>query len=136
MAKREIAGTIADATLPRTPITIGGHEYNLCFDLGALAEAETAINAEYARAKSDERVNLLVALSNLNLANTRIMFAASVRAFHPEIRFADALQLPALSELFGVVKAIEMAWLASTTNGDQRTARPPEPGDIDLKPGE
>jgi hypothetical protein len=114
MTHRGIVGTIADATLPRTPVTVGGKEYNLCFDLGALSEAETAINAEYIRMKRSERVNLLVALTDMNLSNTRILFAAAMRAFHPEIGFEEALALPTVSDLYMVVKAIEAAWMAGT----------------------
>jgi hypothetical protein len=129
MGTREIAGTDRDATLPRTPITINGREYNLCFDLGALAEAETAINAEFVKAKLPERVNLLVAISNLNLANTRTMFAAAVRTFQPELGFKEARELLVLGDVFRVVSAIEAAWAASTRKPD----RPPEP---DAEPGE
>jgi hypothetical protein len=121
--RRNIAGSAADATLPRTPITIGGKEYNLCFDLGALAEAETAINAEYIRAKRPERVNLLVSLSELNLENTRIMFGASLRTFHPELSFEEARAVLGLGDVFRVVTAIESAWAASTAD-PENTAHP------------
>ena len=98
MTKRQIAGSLADATLPRTPVMISGKEYFLCFDLGALAEAETAINVEFARAKLPERVNLLVSLSELNLKNVRVLFAAAVRTFQPELGFEEAQELLALGD--------------------------------------
>jgi len=122
MTIRGIAGTVADATLPRTPVTVGGKTYDLCFDLGALSEAETAINAEYAKAKREDRVNLLVSLTNLNLANTRILFAAGLRAFHPEIEYEEALALLTYPDLPVVFGAIERAWSAATVE-----ARPLEP---------
>lgn len=131
MATREIAGTSRDATLPRTPITIRGREYNLCFDLGALSEAETAINAEFAKAKLPERVNLLLAISNPNLANTRIMFAAAVRTFHPELSFEEARELLRIGDVFDVMTAVSAAWAASTGNGAKpdRPSEPAAPGE-------
>ena len=136
MATRQIAGTLADATLPRTPITVRGREYNLCFDLGALAEAETAINAEFARAKLPERVNLLVSLSELNLKNVRILFAAGVRAFHSELDFEEAQELLALGDIFRVVAAIESSWSAAVPE-PEKAARPLEPGPVPVPaPGE
>jgi hypothetical protein len=120
---RGIAGTIGDASLTRTPVTVKGKEYDLCFDLGALSEAESAINAEYAKAKLPDRVNLLVALTDFNLRNTRILFAAALRTFHPEISFQEALELPAIPDLYRVISAIEEAWTASTADAEH----PPEP---------
>jgi hypothetical protein len=129
MSKRGIAGTLADVTLPRTPFAINGREYNLCFDLGALAEAESVINAELIKAKSPERVNLLVSLSTLNLQNVRILFAAAVRTFHPELGFEEARELLALGDIFRVVASIEVAWSASVPEPDGRPPEPtPEPG--------
>jgi hypothetical protein len=133
MSKRDIAGTVADASLPRTPITVRGKDYDLCFDLGALSEAETAINAENARAKLPDRVNLLVALTDLNLKNTRILFAAALRTFHPEMGFKEALELPAIPDLFRVISAIEAAWTAATADPERPVERPHEPG---AEPGE
>jgi hypothetical protein len=129
MAKREISGSLADATLPRTPVTIGSKEYFLCFDLGALAEAETAINMEFARAKLPERVNLLVSLSELNLKNVRILFAAAVRTFQPEIGFEEARDLLALGDVFRVVAALEASWSAATAEPEKNPLQPgAEPG--------
>lgn len=126
MSKRETAGTIHDATLPRTPVRVNGKEYTLCFNLGALSEAETAINAEYAREKLPDRVNLLIALTDLNLRNTRILFAAALRTFHPEMSFREAQELPTLPDLFRVISAIETAWTASTSDSET-SERPTEP---------
>jgi hypothetical protein len=125
MPKRQIAGSLADATLPRTPVMIGGKEYFLCFDLGALAESETAINVEFARAKLPERVNLLVSLSELNLKNVRILFAAAVRTFQPELGFEEAQELLALGDIFRVVAALEASWSAAVPEPE---TNPQEPG--------
>lgn len=109
--KRKIAGTIADATLPKTPIELGGVTYNLCFDLGALCEAETAINDEL-RA-SGQAVNLLIALPVQNLANTRLAFAAAVRVFHPELTFEAACDVLRLADMLLVAIKVKEAWEAS-----------------------
>lgn len=124
-ATRKIAGTAADPTLPKTPIVIGGKTYDLCFDLGALAEAETAINAELARAGSPERVNLLAALPVPNLVNTRLLFAAAVRKFHPEIPFRAAMEIPALEDLYNVSALVAESWSASMPAPAEN---PPQPG--------
>lgn len=128
MAKRrEIAGTVNDPTLPKTPVTIAGKTYNLCFDLGALAEAETAINAELIRAGRTDRINLLYALPLQNLANTRKMFAAGLRTFHPEIAFDDVMRLLTPSVLYDVAKAVREAWKEANPPED-KAADPPRPG--------
>jgi hypothetical protein len=124
---RKIAGTVADPTLPKTPVVIGGKTYNLCFDLGALAEAETAINAEILRAGRTDIVNLLFALPGQNLANTRIMFAAAVRKFQPEIDFESALELLTFESIYAVATALTAAWKAANPE-PEKTADPPQPG--------
>lgn len=119
--KRTIANTPADASLPKTPVTIGGKTYNLCFDLGALSEAETAINAELARLDPPQRVNLLIALPDTTLGSTRVTFAAAVRKFHPELRFAEAMNLLTLANVHDVAILIREAW--------EKATAPPEPTD-------
>lgn len=128
MKTRKIAGTIADATLPKTPVEIGGKTFNLCFDLGALAEAEQAINAELHRAgRRADFVNLLNALPVQNLTNTRIVFAAAVRTFHPEIGFDEAIELLEMPDLYNVAVAIREAWDASAPAPAKDAAENPTP---------
>jgi hypothetical protein len=123
---RKIANTVADATLPKTPVTLDGKTYNLCLDFGALSEAETAINRELARAGSDQRVNLLAATVEENLANTGILFAAALRKYHPEISYKDALALINKENVFIVVFGIREAWNAAVSekNSNPPKARP------------
>ena len=104
---RKVAGTPADPTLPKTPITIDGVEYNLCFDLGALAEAEAALNRE------GHSVNLLAALPNINLSNTRLIFACAIRKFHPLLAFDEAVALVTLGNVYAVATTIVEAWQAA-----------------------
>jgi hypothetical protein len=128
MIKRTIAGTSADATLPKTPVTVGGREYDLCFDITALLEAEHAINDVYRRAKLPNRVNLLVALGELNLENTCTLFAAGVRTFHPEIAFDEARRMLKLADVFAVAAAIGDAWTEAVPEATK------QPGPIEADP--
>ena len=126
--RRAIAGTLADPSLPKTPVTIAGKVYNLCFDLGALAEAETAINVDLARAGAASPVNLLYALPVESLANTRIIFAAAVRTFHPELDFEAAKALLSrLEDVYRVCITIRSAW-AKAVPEQETTADPRHPG--------
>jgi len=125
-APRAIAGTPADPTLPKTPVTIDDKTYNLCFDLGALAEAELSINAELAKRAAPMRVNLLLAMPVQDLANVRVMFAAAVRTFHPELTFDAAQSLLRMDNIFGVAIAVREAWLGATP--EAKPVDPPPPG--------
>ena len=107
MSKRKIAGTPTDPTLPKTPVNIDGKEYTLCFDLGALAEAEAAILAE------GHQVNLLAALPVLNLSNVRLIFAAAIRKFHPDVTFSQAVAMVTLRNVYALAQVIADAWKAA-----------------------
>jgi hypothetical protein len=128
MSKRKIAGTIADATLPKTPVEVNGKTYYLCFTVGALSEAETAINRELGLVGTENEVNLLQALPKQNLANTRLVFAAAVRAFHPELTFDEAAELLEVPDLYPVAVAIREAWARARVQpkDDEGEGRPIE----------
>ena len=102
--KKKVAGTIHDATLPKTAIKIGDKEYNLCFDFGALSTAETELN------KEGHEVNLLAVLPVLNLSNTRVIFAAALRTFHPDITFEQAVGMVNFGNVYVIANAIADAW--------------------------
>lgn len=104
---RKVAGTPVDPTLPRTPITINGRDYDLCFDLGALASAESALIS------AGHEVNLLAALPTPNLSNVRIIFACAIRAFHPDIDFNEAVGMVTLTNVYSIANAIAQAWQAA-----------------------
>jgi hypothetical protein len=125
-APRAIAGTAADPTLPRTPVEVDGKIYDLCFDLGALAEAETAINRELIRETPPRTVNLLLAMPVQNLANVRVMFAAAVRTFHPELSFDEAQKLLRMDNVYPVAIKVRDAWLGAQP--EAKPADPPRPG--------
>lgn len=109
MSKSSKAKTVPkiDPTLPKTPIIINDETYNLCFDFGALALAEAALNEQ------GHTVNLLAALPQLNLANTRIIFAAALHAFHPDIAFEQAVGMVNFGNVYLIAGAIADAWEAS-----------------------
>jgi hypothetical protein len=123
---RKIAGTPADPSLPKTPVTIAGTVYQLCFDLGALAEAETSINAELARLRPPQHLNLLIALPAQDLASVRVTFAAAVRKFHPELGFDEAMRLLTLDCIHDVALAVRGAWEKSAP--EPSAGDPPQPG--------
>lgn len=123
MPKRKTANTSADPTLPKTPVRINGKTYDLCFDLGALAEAETELN------RQGHDVNLLRALPVLNLASVREIFPAAVRKFHPDLSFADAQKLVTLQSIYPIANAIWDAWMAAAPDLEPvlSPANPPQP---------
>lgn len=140
--------SVIDPTYPKVPVTIGEKTYNLCFDLGALAAAEQAINAELFKVyaaelakwnagdklgslpRAPEPVNVLIALPTLNLHNTRMIFPAALRTWHPEIGFAEAQRMLTLSTVYGVANAIQDAWAASTPEPETgKDENPPVPGE-------
>lgn len=127
MAKRNIANTAADPTLPKTPVTVGGKTYDLCFTFGALARAERFINAELERAGSNERVNLLAALPVINMGNLPLLFAAGVHQFHPELTFTEAHDLVDYADVSAVSAAIVAAFDATRVK-QEKSDDPPQPG--------
>lgn len=106
MSKRAISNTTADPTLAVTPVVIGDKEYKLCFDYGALAEAEAHYNAQ------GHNVNLLFSLPKFSLESVRINFACSVRKFHPELSFEDACKLVTIKSMTAIANAVATAWYA------------------------
>ena len=114
---RKIAGTPVDPTLPKTPIKIGAKTYDLCFDLGALAEAESHFRQQ------GIEVNLLEALPGYTLSHVRTLFPCALRTFHPEISFADAQKMITMPVLYVVAAAIGDAWKASLPEPDADPAQ-------------
>jgi len=109
---RKIAGTPADPTLPKVPVKIDGKEYFLCFDLGALAEAETYF------LKQGIEVNLLSALPGFTLAHVRTLFPCALHKFHPEISYEEAQKMVTMPVLYVVAASVGEAWKASLPEPD------------------
>src|ERR1700761_548199 len=121
---RKFSGTAADPTLPKTPVTLDGVEYNLCFDYRALAEAESAFK------KEGYSPNLLVSLYDFSLEGVLLAFPCAVRKFHPELGWAGAQALVTIGTANIIANAIADAWLASQPKPKDEPAlpgNPPEP---------
>jgi hypothetical protein len=123
---RKTAAVKADPTIPRTPITLNGKTYDLCFKMRALGEAELAINAELIKAKREDRVNLLYALPGDSLLNLQILFAAALRTHHSEISFDEAVDLVTYHNVYEVRRVVREAWEAVAAKPEP--GNPPEPG--------
>jgi hypothetical protein len=104
---RKFAQTTADPMLPRTPIEIDGKTYNMCFDFGAILEAESA----YAR--EGHQANLLVNFRNFSFYGVRMVFPCAVRTFHPELTWDQARALVNMGNVFDIGNAIFEAWNAA-----------------------
>jgi hypothetical protein len=104
---KKIAHTPADPTLQKIPFEIAGTTYSLCFDYGALAEAEAALNLE------GHNVNLLMALPIPTLSTIRPLFAAALRTFHSEVSFEDATAMVTLANATLIGNLVVNAWISS-----------------------
>lgn len=123
MKKKATTAPVSDPTIETTDIVINGKAYRMCFDLGALAQAEDALIAE------GHDVNLLHALPRLNLSSVRVIFAASIRKFHPEITYEDALALLTMPYVYKAGVAIHEAWEKSLAEPDPEAKQNPiQPG--------
>jgi len=100
---------------PKTPVEIGGRRYDLCFTLGAIAEAQQRFDRRGVEA------SLLEAMPVLNLANVRILFPCTLRKYHPELDFASARQLVTWEAVYTIAGALRTAWHAAAPD--------PEPHD-------
>lgn len=107
-----------DPTLETTQITLGGKTYTLCFDLEALAEAETALIQA-----GVPGVNLLQSLSlgSVNLQGMRSLFAASLRKFQPTLKPKEAMALVTTRNLYKVWNAVIEGW-TKAVGGDAQSA--------------
>ncbi len=105
--------TKPDPTQPDYELTLGDHTYSLCFDFGSLAEAESKF------LRQGHNVNLLAALPELNLSSTRLLFAASLHKFHPEVKYEDAVAMVTLANVFSIAEAIANTWTKSLPQSPQ-----------------
>lgn len=122
MAKRrKIAQTVLDPTLPKVPIEIDGKQYFLSFDLGALAEAKWHF------AKQGHTVNLLQALTALDIDNLMVIFPCAVHKHHPELSFEDAQRLLSIPVLYAVAAATAAAWRESMPKPAEKGGEPAHP---------
>ena len=99
--------------LPFYPIDLDGKSYKLCFDLRELAKAEQELRRE------GHGVDLLLALNvgALNLDAVETLFAATVRTFHPELKYDDAVALVTLSSVYHIATVILEALVVENRGG-------------------
>ena len=95
---------------PRTPIQLGGQRYDLCFTLGAVAEAQEVFDARGVEA------DLLDGLPELTLANVLVLFPCTLRKYHPQLDTGAAKQLVTWEAVFPVAAALRAAWHAAAPN--------------------
>lgn len=108
----------ANPVLPFQEINIEGITYKMCFDFGALADAETRMIAK------GIDVNLNFCLPRLNFANTRILFAASLMAYHPEIDPVVAMGWVSPHNNLEILNAILDAWKQSVPGAKSGPRKP------------
>ena len=109
-----------DPTLPFTEIEIGGKTLKMCFDYEAMAIAETKLLA------MGHEVNLNWCLPNLNFANTRILFAASLLTYQPDTDFEAAKMLVTRENVIPIVEMMLDAWNINMPEPEKK-ANPPKP---------
>jgi hypothetical protein len=93
----------------------------MCFDYGALCEAEAALISKY------PDVNLLTLLPVLTGQKSRVLFAMSLQRFQPEIPFDEALRLVNFKTQTKVANAVYEAWTeANKVKFDKDSAAGPQ----------
>jgi hypothetical protein len=86
VTKRRIA-VVDDPTVESTEVLIEGKTYRMCLDFRSLRLAERELN------KAGHKINILYEFPRLTLDSTCIVFAASIRRFHPEVSYEAAEDL-------------------------------------------
>lgn len=124
--KRVVANTVADPTLGTADITIAGKTYTMCFDMGALAEAELHFR------RAGENINLLSVFPQASLASVLILFPCAIHKFHPEIGFkeAQAVIKKSMKGIYAVAACITLAWKEAMPEPDPsapKSKTPPSP---------
>ena len=121
----------ADPTVETTDVVIGEKVYRMCLNVRALAQAERELN------KLGYQVVLILALNRrrlLELDSILVLFAASIRKFHPEIDFGDAMDLVTLPYVETVAFALHEAWEKCLPKPEGDKANPTEAGGDEAAP--
>jgi hypothetical protein len=112
--RRKVANTPVDPTSAGVPIVLAGKTYHLCFDLGALAEAEVYFQQQ------GHDVNLLVAMPVLNMRTVLTIFPCALHKHHPDISFKDAQRMVNLETMYPIANKIAEAWIASSPEPEKK----------------
>lgn len=105
-----------DPTVKFTKVVIDGKEYQLSFDLGSLAEAESRLNA------NGHNVSLLRSMdfSNMTIRGVQVLFACALYRAQPEITFEHASALVKLTNIYIVWDALYKCWSESVGVGEEK----------------
>jgi hypothetical protein len=111
------------AGFPFYPAEINGKTYKLCFELRQLSKAEQELNRE------GHPVNMLLALNvgSLDLNAVQTLFAASVRTYHPELKYEAAIDLITMESVYSVAIVILDALGIEHLGGSKKVADPGAP---------
>ena len=113
-----------DPLLPRTPVTIDGKRYDLCFTFNALAQAKIGLRAR------GIHFNLLrsLDLAEIDVDAIQPLFYAALLPFRPEMTVEEAFALVTLQTcdviLMGIVEAYGAAFGAQREEGGPPPAGP------------
>lgn len=105
--------------MPFSEIEIGGKTYKMCFDYDALADAESKF------VQQGHDVNLNFCLPRLNFSSTRILFAASLHHYQPELGFKPSLALVTRDNNIDILQAIIKAWNLNVPEAEEQPAGDP-----------
>ena len=124
---RKVSGTPADPTLPTYPIEIDGKTYTLCFDFGALAEAEAALQ------RQGHDICILRYMGSFSMELVRALFVCGVHRFHPELSFEEREKLVRLDNVWLIAKIVDIAYALAMPPKEKQ---PGEDGAGEEQPGE
>jgi hypothetical protein len=98
-----------DSALPKTPMTLGGETYYLCYTFGALSLAEAMIR------KTGVQCNILKSLDVMNLgaAELEALLFAGLITHKPKITFEEASALITLRNVYLISESIATAYIAA-----------------------
>jgi predicted neutral ceramidase superfamily lipid hydrolase len=105
--KTAVALPESNPTQQTTDVVIGDKVYRMCLNVRSLAQAERELN------RMGYKVILLRGLASLQLLELDtilVLFAASIRKFHPDISFDDAIDMVTLPYVMPVAEALIDAW--------------------------
>jgi hypothetical protein len=100
---------------PRTPVHLGGQRYDLCWSLGAVAEAQQQFDVRGIEA------NMLDGLPPLTLANVRVLFPGTLHKYHPGLDMDAARRLVTWEAVYSVAAALRAAWRAAAPVSDEES---------------
>jgi hypothetical protein len=104
----------ADPAIEYTEVELDGNKYRMCMDYDSLAEAEEHFQA------AGKNISLLMALPNMNLKNIRIVFAAAIHRYHPELSFEEAMRIVTLPNSLTIAYKISEAWRKALPDAEPR----------------